>query len=250
MLDQGEHPTGHEPGRSHHHAAARHLVDLHHASPGDHLDPAAGPGGDDLVGLRVVATRVDDDLDPVTLHRCPRISGGQGYGRSGSYLSSAPRASPANLRFRIGCRGGKAGAGSRREGRGRLAEGRQGPARAAPPPRATATCARTRGGCGARWPAGRRSTLTGAPPGTPARTPRPSRPVGGPGPRRIGTAWVTRAGTPSTWWVPIPRVGAAPSVASRAIRRTRPSRPPRSRPAAGSSRNSSSGSGISARAIW
>src|SRR5262249_29098145 len=160
--------------------AARHLVDLHHASPGDHLDPAAGPGGDDLVGLRVVATRVDDDLDPVTLHRCPRISGGQGYGRSGSYLSSAPRASPANLRFRIGCRGGKAGAGPRREGGGRPAEGRRGPARggkagAGPrregggrparplPPRATATCARTSGSCGARWPAARRSTWTGSP---------------------------------------------------------------------------------------
>src|SRR5262249_28239672 len=136
-------------------AAACHLVDLHHASPGDHLDPAASPGGDDLVGLRVVATRVDDDLDPVTLHRCPRISGGQGYGRSGSYLSSAPRASPANLRFRIGCREGKPGAGPRREGGGR-------PARPLPP-RATATCARTSGRCGARGPAARRSTGTVSP---------------------------------------------------------------------------------------
>src|SRR5215468_5632721 len=264
MLDQGEHPTGHEPGRSHHHAAARHLVDLHHASPGDHLDPAAGPGGDDLVGLRVVATRVDDDLDPVTLHRCPRISGGQGYGRSGSYLSSAPRASPANLRFRIGCRGGKAGGGPRREGGGRPAEGRRGPARGG---KAGAGPRREGGG---RPAEGRRGPARGGKAGADQRelrcsmasgTPkhldrfssvntRPSRPVASTEPRRISIAWVNPAGTSSTWWVTITMVGAVPSVASRAIRRTRSSRPPRSRPAAGSSRNSSSGSGISARAIW
>src|SRR5215813_9862863 len=296
MLDQGEHPTGHEPGRSHHHAAARHLVDLHHASPGDHLDPAAGPGGGDLVGLRVVATRVDDDLDPVTLHRCPRISGGQGYGRSGSYLSSAPRASPANLRFRIGCRGGKAGAGSRREGRGRLAEGRQGPARGGkagagsrregrgrlaegrqgPARGAKAGAGSRREGRG-RLAEGRQGPARAAPAcarysnvradqrelrcsmasGTPKHlerfssvNTRPSRPVASTEPRRISIAWVNPAGTSSTWWVTITRVGAVPSVASRAIRRTKSSRPPRSRPAAGSSRNSSSGSGISARAIW
>src|SRR5262245_50738826 len=237
MLDQGEHPTGHEPRRAHHHAAARHLVDLHHASPGDHLDPAASPGGDDLVGLRVVATRVDDDLDPVTLHRCPRISGGQGYGRSGSYLSSAPRASPANLRFRIGCREGKPGAGSRREGGGRLA-------RPLPPRYSNVR-------------ADQRELRCSMASGTPKHldkfssvNTRPSRPVASTEPRRISIAWVNPAGTSSTWWVTITRVGAVPSVASRAIRRTKSSRPPRSRPAAGSSRNSSSGSGISARAIW
>src|SRR5712692_9296758 len=97
MLDQREHPAGHEPGRPHHHVAAGHLVDLHHAAPGDHLDPAAGPGGLDLVGL-LATTRVDDDLDPVTLHRSPRLPGRPGYGRRGAYLSSAPTASPANLR--------------------------------------------------------------------------------------------------------------------------------------------------------
>src|SRR5262245_47961769 len=68
VLDQGEDPAGHEPGRPHHHAAAGHLVDLHQAAPGDHLDPAASPGCHDLVGLSAAATRVDDDLDPVTLH--------------------------------------------------------------------------------------------------------------------------------------------------------------------------------------
>src|SRR5262249_17437734 len=183
--------------------------DLHHASPGDHLDPAAGPGGDDLVGLRVVATRVDDDLDPVTLHRCPRISGGQGYGRSGSYLSSAPRASPANLRFRIGGRGGeggagprgegggrpgegrrgpgrggKAGAGPRREGGGRPAEGRRGPARAAP---ASARYSNVR--------ADQRELRCSMASGTPKHldrfssvNTRPSRPVASTQPRRISIA--------------------------------------------------------------
>src|SRR5260370_8794808 len=97
MLDQREHPAGHEPGRPHHHAAAGHLVDLHHAAPGDHLDPAAGPGGRDLVGLRAT-TPVDDDLDPVTLHRSPRLPGRPGYGRAGGSLSSAPTASPPNPR--------------------------------------------------------------------------------------------------------------------------------------------------------
>src|SRR5690349_24017488 len=97
MLDQGEHPGGHEAGRPHHDAAAGHLVDLHYPTPGDHLDPAPGPGGRDLIGLRI-ATGVDDDLDPVTLHRSPQSTGRPGYGRRGAYLSSAPSASPANLR--------------------------------------------------------------------------------------------------------------------------------------------------------
>src|SRR5215475_12463665 len=47
--------------------------------------------------------------------------------------------------------------------RGRLAEGRRGRLARPLPPRATATCARTSGSCGARWPAARRSTWTGSP---------------------------------------------------------------------------------------
>src|SRR5579863_5169244 len=66
MLDQSEHPAGHEPRRADDHAGTGDLVDLEHPAPGDHLVPAPGAGGGDLVGLRSAA-RIDHDLDPVTL---------------------------------------------------------------------------------------------------------------------------------------------------------------------------------------
>ena len=90
-----------------------------------------------------------------------------------------------------------------------------------------------------RWRrAARRSSRRGAA--------RPRRP----GPARSISAWVKPGGISSTWWETRIVAGEYSSSASTDSVATRSSRPPRSSPAAGSSRMSSSGSVISARAIW
>src|SRR4249919_692445 len=67
MLDQGEYPACHEPGRSHRAAGAGDLRYLDDATAGRDLDPPSRAGGDDLVGLHLAAA-VDDDLHPITFH--------------------------------------------------------------------------------------------------------------------------------------------------------------------------------------
>jgi hypothetical protein len=67
MLDEGDDPAGHEPGRAHRLAGARHLDDLDDAPTGRDLDAAAGARGDDLVGPRAIVRR-DNDLDTIALH--------------------------------------------------------------------------------------------------------------------------------------------------------------------------------------
>src|SRR6188508_2301852 len=69
-------------------------------------------------------------------------------------------------------------------------------------------------------------------------------------PRRSSIAWVKPGGICSTWCDTRTVAGELASCASVDSVETRSSRPPRSSPAAGSSRISSSGSVISARAIW
>src|SRR5262244_2529232 len=92
-------------------------------------------------------------------------------------------------------RGGKAGAGSRREGGGRLA-------RPLPPRYSNVR-------------ADQRELRCSIASGTPKHldkfssvNTRPSRPVASTEPRRISIAWVNPAGTSSTWWVTITMVGA------------------------------------------
>ena len=85
MLNDGDDPACHEPGRAHRRAAASQLAYFDLAAPGDDLDPPARAGGLDLIGFRDV-TGVDDYLDPVAFHAisipAPRLS----------YAVPAPRA--------------------------------------------------------------------------------------------------------------------------------------------------------------
>lgn len=69
MLHQRQDAVGHELGGAHRRPAPRNLRHGHHAATGGHLHPPSGPGGCDLVSANVT-TRVDHDLDSVTLHRC------------------------------------------------------------------------------------------------------------------------------------------------------------------------------------
>jgi hypothetical protein len=68
VLDDGDHPVGHEPAGPDHLAAPGDLGDLDDAAPGGDLDPAPGTGGLDLEPLDA-ASGIDHDLHPVTLHR-------------------------------------------------------------------------------------------------------------------------------------------------------------------------------------
>jgi hypothetical protein len=67
VLDDGDHPVGHEPARPDHLAATGDLRDLDHPAPGGHLDPTPRTGGLDLEPLDA-PSGVDHDLHPVTLH--------------------------------------------------------------------------------------------------------------------------------------------------------------------------------------
>jgi hypothetical protein len=67
MLDQGHHPARHEPGCPHRASCAGHLGDLDKPAPVSDLHPAPGLRGRYLIGAGSL-TRIDHDLNPVTLH--------------------------------------------------------------------------------------------------------------------------------------------------------------------------------------
>jgi hypothetical protein len=68
VLDDGDHPVGHEPAGPDHLAAPGNLGDLDHPASGGDLDPPPRAGGLDLEPLDATSG-VDHDLHPVTLHR-------------------------------------------------------------------------------------------------------------------------------------------------------------------------------------
>src|SRR5712692_10339837 len=70
VLDQRQHPAGHEPGRPHDRAPPGQLADLDKPAPDDDLDAAPGPGRRHLV-VPCLAAGIDHDLDTVALHRRP-----------------------------------------------------------------------------------------------------------------------------------------------------------------------------------
>jgi hypothetical protein len=72
MLDQRDHPAGHEPCGPHRGAAPGELAHLDHPAPVDHLDTSPGAGGRNLVVLGHAAG-IDDYLDLVTAHDQPSI---------------------------------------------------------------------------------------------------------------------------------------------------------------------------------
>src|SRR5215475_14660310 len=209
VLDQGEHPAGHEPGRPHHHAAAGHLVDLHQPAPGDHLDPAASPGCHDLVGLSAAATRVDDDLDPVTLHR-GRPDARRLMLRPMRHISVfCPNCTPRKPRFHTGWSMRKVRPHRpprphhRNPGRSLLLSHTL----AALQPCCATTLLRYN-----KVRADQRELRCSMASGTPKHldrfssvNTRSSRPAASTEPRRMSIAWVNPAGTSSTWWVTITR---------------------------------------------
>src|SRR5690606_21290200 len=67
VLDEREHPAGHEPGRAYRRAGTGHLGHDDHAPADADVDAPARLGGCHLVGPATVAG-VDDDLDAVTPH--------------------------------------------------------------------------------------------------------------------------------------------------------------------------------------
>jgi hypothetical protein len=67
MLDDGDHPAGHEAGRAHHLTTAGDLGDLDGSPGDDHVDPATFAGGDDLEAAHLVPG-VDQDLDAIAFH--------------------------------------------------------------------------------------------------------------------------------------------------------------------------------------
>lgn len=75
MLDQGDHPAGHETGRPDRGAAPGQLAHLDESAPADYLHPPPGAGGHDVIGSRHI-TRVHHDLDPIALHVGSRPDGG------------------------------------------------------------------------------------------------------------------------------------------------------------------------------
>src|SRR3990172_4317654 len=68
MLDEGDHPIGHEPARADRGAAAGDLGDLDHAAGRGDLDTPARLGGLDLVLQDAARARVHDDLHPIAPH--------------------------------------------------------------------------------------------------------------------------------------------------------------------------------------
>jgi hypothetical protein len=72
VLDQGNHPAGHEASGPDRCAASGQLAHLDHPAPVDHFDPAPGAGGGNLVRLGHAA-RVDHYLDLVTPHARPPV---------------------------------------------------------------------------------------------------------------------------------------------------------------------------------
>jgi hypothetical protein len=67
VLDERNDTAGHEPGRAHRFAGARHLGHLDDAAPGGDLDPATRASRENLVGPGAVV-RSDHDLDTIASH--------------------------------------------------------------------------------------------------------------------------------------------------------------------------------------
>src|SRR5580765_3448111 len=67
MLDQRDHPAGHEPAGPDRRAAPGHLGHLDHPARGRHLETAAVLRRRDLEGLDALAG-IDNDLDAIALH--------------------------------------------------------------------------------------------------------------------------------------------------------------------------------------
>src|SRR5580700_2603499 len=68
MLDQGDHPAGHEPRGPDRGPGSGHLADLYDTAPVGDVDAASRPGRRYLVRLGPL-TGVNHDLDAITLHR-------------------------------------------------------------------------------------------------------------------------------------------------------------------------------------
>jgi hypothetical protein len=68
VFDDRDDPAGHESGGTDGGPAAGHLGDLDHAATLADLDPASGPGGDNVIDARGT-TGVNDDLDVVSSHK-------------------------------------------------------------------------------------------------------------------------------------------------------------------------------------
>src|SRR5580704_8413032 len=68
MLDQGDHPAGHEPRGPDRGPGPGHLADLDDTAPVGDIDAASRPGRRYLVRLGPL-TGVNHDLDAITLHR-------------------------------------------------------------------------------------------------------------------------------------------------------------------------------------
>src|ERR1700722_10640454 len=68
MLNQGDHPAGHEPRGPDRGPGPGHLADLDDTAPVGDIDAASRPGRRYLVRLSPL-TGVNHDLDAITLHR-------------------------------------------------------------------------------------------------------------------------------------------------------------------------------------
>src|SRR5580700_7851886 len=68
MLDQGDHPAGHEPRGPDRGPGPGHLADLYDTAPVGDIDAAPRPGRRYLVRLGPL-TGINHDLDAITLHR-------------------------------------------------------------------------------------------------------------------------------------------------------------------------------------
>ena len=75
MLDDRDHPAGHEAGRAHHLTATSDLGDLDGAAGDHHVDPSPFAGRDDLEAADLVPG-IDKDFYPVTLHYFTRVEDG------------------------------------------------------------------------------------------------------------------------------------------------------------------------------
>jgi hypothetical protein len=72
MLDDGDHPAGHEARRAHHLTAAGDLGDFDRSPGDDHVDPATFAGGDHLEAADFVPG-VDQDLDAIAFHNLTSV---------------------------------------------------------------------------------------------------------------------------------------------------------------------------------
>jgi hypothetical protein len=90
MLDDGDHPAGHEARRAHHLTAAGDLGDFDRSPGDDHVDPATFPGRHDLEATHLVPG-VDQDLDAIAFHNLTSVEDRQ---RAATSPPSAIRTCP------------------------------------------------------------------------------------------------------------------------------------------------------------